>query len=121
MAQGPGPGGPGPMGRLFDQVHIVTLDQPDVALPLVTEPIPGFDQVVIVAGEIIRPIQHERGSDPFASTRRRATGGFQAVGHLDDLDDFPGQVLFLIFHDVFSCCAWLPFPVSIARRWVKAA
>jgi hypothetical protein len=69
---------PGQRG-LFDQVHIVTLDQPDVALPLVTEPVPGFYHVVIIAGEIIGPIQHERGGDTFTSARRRAAGGFQTL------------------------------------------
>ena len=97
------------------------LDEPDVALPLVAEAVPGLDHVVVAAGQVGGVVQYEGRGDALASAGCRGAGGVEADGHFDDLFDLPGHFLVLMFHIVFSCCACLPLSISIARRWVKAA
>lgn len=89
---------PRPCERSFalDEMHVILLDDTDVALPCIAEPIPGFDHIAVAVRQIIWPIEHERRSDLLAGTGGCAAGLIELIGDCDDLFDLP-------LHAVFSC------------------
>ncbi len=73
----------------FDQVHVVALDQPDVVLPLRTQPVPGFDGIAVILRQILQPINDERAGNALAGTALAVAGLVERCGDFDDLFDFP--------------------------------
>jgi len=72
----------------LDQVHVMRFNILDVPLPVV-QALPRLDHIPVVGGQVVHPVEDERGRDPLAGAGTGTAGALQLVGDVNDGLDLP--------------------------------
>ncbi len=62
----------------LDQVHVMRFDIFDVPLPVV-QALPRLDDIPVVGGQVVHPVEDERRRDPLTGAGAGTTGALQLV------------------------------------------